>query len=119
MADVIPTTLVSEAMSQSVFASGRGEVDQSNVPTPYSTRMLSPVPMTANAPGNALSARALSSTARTESRSNAIVAGVGPVRRVMAGVVGGVAETVVAFAAHPNAPTTTTSPQLREVITSG
>jgi hypothetical protein len=37
----------------------------------------------------------------------------------MAGVVGGVAETVVAFAAHPNAPTTTTSPQLREVITSG
>jgi hypothetical protein len=49
-----------------------------------------------------------------------MVAGAGPVRRILAAVVGCVAETVVAFAAaHPNAPTTTTRAQLREVITSG
>src|SRR6187431_1303967 len=78
MAVVMPTTLVSDAMSHSVFSSGTGDGCQSSEPAPYETSTPSRLPITAKAPGNALSALARSSRALTVSRSIATVAALGP-----------------------------------------
>jgi hypothetical protein len=102
-------------MSHSVFSSGRGEGVQSRDPTPYDAITESRVPITANAPGNALSALARSSTARTVSRSVAIVCALGP-RDVPALELGGcddVAETVAVLAAQPRTSTDAAIAELR------
>src|SRR5687767_2323653 len=70
MAVVIPITFVSDAISQSVRSSGAGALaGQSIRPTAYDVISPSRVPTTPIAPGNALSARARSSTRTTESRT--------------------------------------------------
>ncbi len=100
IAVVKPTTFVSDAMSQSVFSSGRGDGAQSSDPTPYSTNTESRFPMTATAPGKARSALAWSRSARTESRRIAMDARDAPWPRVPAFALGDWPGETVTAPAH-------------------